>query len=86
MKNLTTEQQIEKLEKKASKINLKIEVLKSDQKHEERKKAFDLIMELGKEHNLFLDVTQEFEVGFGYERLKFNITMMSPTEVIKHEC
>jgi hypothetical protein len=76
MKNLTTEDQIKKLEAKASKIADKINRLKTDQTNEERVKAFDLIMELGQKHKLFNDLERELQAFNGKEKIK--ITMINP--------
>ena len=81
MKNLTVEQKIEKLEKKAFEIKLKIDDLKHEQELDEKRKAFYLIMELGEKHNLFKEVETELYGNPSGRKIEYKITMDEPIDV-----
>ena len=75
MKEITTEEQIGRLEDKVSELNLKIKALKQGQKQEDRNKAFDLIMELGDRYDLFDIFDEDVKHVCGHVRTTVDITM-----------
>lgn len=51
-------------------------------------KAFDLILELGDKHGLFINIERMFDSGFlgGAGREEVSITMINPIRIIKRNC
>lgn len=78
MKYLTTKEKIEKLERKLDKIHNKLIKLIDIEKAEERKKAFDLIIELGQEHGLFYNIERVVESYHDTGVTRVKIEMILP--------